>query len=102
MMEPTCLEKRMYAVLTAMGVDFTEQLSTRSGFVLDFAIYVDREHDKKLAIEVDGAVWHNKRRDAFRDRILRKEGWRVLRFGETFTPDEAREKIAATLIELRG
>lgn len=87
----------MFHFLTALGHDFAEQVSTRSGFVIDFAIYVSRKDNWKIAIETDGAQFHSspeqKKRDRFRDRLLRREGWTVIRFGETFTQDEVAAKI---------
>jgi len=88
----TCLEEKMFYILSSLKVPFTEQLSTGSGFILDFAIYIDRKENKKIAIEVDGSRWHTsqkqKKRDRFRDYILRKEGWVVIRFGEEFNINE--------------
>jgi very-short-patch-repair endonuclease len=98
MFKRTCLEERMFNILTSLGIDFAEQVSTRSGFVLDFAIYVDRAANKKIAIETDGGPWHSskaqKKRDGFRDMILRREGWTVIRFGETFTPSDVSAALA--------
>ena len=98
----TCLEERMFNILSSMSIEFSEQLSTRSGFVIDFAIYVTR--DRKIAIETDGAMWHNspkqKNRDNFRDMILRKGGWTVLRFGEEFTAEEVKTRINETIQKL--
>ena len=93
----TCLEEKMYTILSSLHIDFTEQVSTRSGFIIDFAIYIDRKANRKIALEVDGSQWHTKpqqrKRDAFRDRILRKEGWTVIRFGEVFTKDEVSQRL---------
>lgn len=87
----------MFKILSSLHIDFTEQLSTRSGFIIDFVIYVDRESNKKIGIEVDGSQWHTKphqrKRDAFRDHILRKEGWTIIRFGEVFTKDEVTQRL---------
>lgn len=82
----------MAATLDELGIEFAEQVSTRSGFVIDFAVYVDRSKGQKVAIEVDGLLWHSsgkqRRRDAFRDMILRRSGWTVIRFNESFTMDD--------------
>lgn len=89
----------MGSVLDSLGIGYTEQVSTRSGFVLDFAIYHDDGF--KIDIETDGRPWHSspkqRKRDAFRDWILRREGWIVLRFGEDFTRDEVAEKLQAIM-----
>jgi very-short-patch-repair endonuclease len=37
-----------------------------------------------------------KKRDQFRDMILRKEGWMVIRFGEKFTAKEVLNKLHET------
>ena len=102
--ERTCLEERMFNILTEMGIEFQEQESTRSGFVIDFTIYVDRAQNKKIAIETDGSMWHNspkqRKRDNFRDMLLRKGGWTVIRFPETFTSDEVKTRINETITML--
>jgi hypothetical protein len=44
-------------------------------FMLDIA-----ERNEKIDIEIDGKGWHgDKQRDEERDRILREEGWKVIR-----------------------
>ena len=92
----TSLEERMFGYLTQMGIEFTEQYPTRSGFLLDFAIL-----DKKIAIETDGNPWHTSRqqktRDRFRDYMLKREGWIVIRFGEIFTLDDVKKKLTAAM-----
>ena len=92
----------MFNILTDMGIEFYEQMSTKSGFVIDFAIYVDRK--RKIAIETDGAMWHNspkqRKRDTFRDMKLMQGGWTVLRFGEDFTQEEVKTRINETLSTL--
>jgi very-short-patch-repair endonuclease len=97
----TDLEQRMYDTLTDLSYEFAEQVSTFSGFVIDFAIYHNRQAGQMIAIEVDGAKWHSspkrRRRDGFRTRILKREGWTVIRFGETFTAEEAEDRIAGVL-----
>jgi len=85
----------MANVLESLGIKFDEQVSTRSGFIIDFALS-DRAHGK-IGIETDGTPWHSspkqRRRDAFRDYILRREGWTILRFGENFSADEVLNSI---------
>jgi very-short-patch-repair endonuclease len=66
----------MLDILEKEHIDFEFQYPVRSGFVLDFAILKN-----KLCIEVDGP-FHNKRRDRFRDMVLKRSGWIVIRFTE--------------------
>lgn len=74
----TSLEKRAKQILDELGVNYIEQYPTRLGFIIDFAI-----PDKKIAIEVDGKYWHkDKKRDRFRDWMLRRAGWKVVRIDE--------------------
>ena len=93
----TCLEEKMKTILDSLGVEFSEQISTRSGFVIDFAIYVNRSKNHKIAIETDGSPWHTspkkRQRDGLRDHILRKEGWNVIRFDENFTSQDVKHRI---------
>lgn len=97
----TSLEDKMKTILDSIGVEFAEQISTRSGFVIDFAIYIDRSKNQKIAIETDGALWHKSpkshQRDGLRDHILRKEGWKVIRFGENFTSQDVKQRIDAAI-----
>jgi len=60
-------------------LQFEQFYPVRSGFVLDFAV-----PDKKLGIECDGEKWHpiGNKRDRFRDWILSRAGWKILRFRE--------------------
>ena len=71
------LEKRGYR----KGVDFCCQFPLRFSFILDFAF-----HKQKIAIEADGLFWHSKpkdrKRDGYKNYILKREGWMVLRFSE--------------------
>jgi len=63
------------------GIDFIIQYPLRYSFILDIAF-----PDQKLAIELDGAYWHSrkkhKRRDRMKDSILQKQGWTVIRFSD--------------------
>jgi len=51
--------------------------------VIDFAVFKKGE---KIAIEVDGERWHSskkaKKRDRFKDYMLRREKWKVIRIKE--------------------
>ena len=74
----TSLEKKAKQILDELGVNYIEQYPTRLGFIIDFAI-----PDKKIAIEVDGKHWHkDKNRDKFRDWMLKRAGWKVIRIDE--------------------
>jgi len=65
--------------LERRGLNFEQFYPVRSGFILDFAF-----PERKLGIECDGEQWHSvgNRRDRFRDSMLRRGGWKVLRFRE--------------------
>lgn len=92
----------MFNILSGLNIQFSEQTATRSGFIIDFTIYIDRKTDNKLAIEVDGANWHSsgsqRKRDNFRDHILRSEGWMVIRFSENFTKREVINRLKTYII----
>lgn len=92
----TCLEERMFTILTFLGIDFVEQHPTREGFVVDFAIFLN-ERQTKIAIEVDGLKWHSskksKKHDNFRDYKLRNSGWIIIRFNENFTESDVIETL---------
>lgn len=76
----TSLEKEAEEVLGKMGIEYIPQYSTRTGFVIDFAVVGE---GKKIAIEIDGIKWHSSKkaqhRDRFKDYQLRREGWKVIR-----------------------
>lgn len=79
----TSLERKMKEILKELGVDYIEQYSTRTGFVIDFAVNTDKGN---FALEVDGEVWHSSKkatkRDRFKDYMLKREGWQVVRIKE--------------------
>jgi len=72
----TSLEVVMLNALRPRGIDFRVQVPTSTGFVLDFLV------DDRVVIEVDGPC-HNsskaRKRDRFRDRILKSQGYEVHR-----------------------
>jgi very-short-patch-repair endonuclease len=77
----TSLEEQVKAKLDELGVEYIAQHSTRTGFVIDFAL-----HKEHLAIEVDGPLHNTKKakiHDRFKDYQLKREGWTVLRIPET-------------------
>lgn len=63
------------------GIDFATQFPLRHSFILDFAF-----PDKMVAVEVDGRKWHSspeaRKRDGFKNHILKRLGWMVFRFWE--------------------
>ena len=77
----TNIEEKVKDYLDKKCVDYIFQLPTRTGFVIDFVIL-----KQKIAIEVDGTHWHSskeaKKRDRFKDYMLRREGWKVIRIKE--------------------
>lgn len=79
---PTSLEQKLIDALEGVGLkrnkDYSFQHPTRSGFIIDFAFT-----EIKLAVEVDGPHHQTRRQrkhDCFRDKMLRREGWKVIRF----------------------
>jgi len=87
--KPTKLEKRVESLLRALHLPYIPQYPVRSGFVIDFAVFRKGE---KIAIEVDGERWHSsekaKKRDRFKDYMLRREGWKVIRIKEQEVDEE--------------
>ena len=77
----TSLEKQVENILKELGIEYIVQYSVHSGFILDFALL-----EQKIAIEVDGFKWHSSekamKRDRFKDYMLRREGWEVVRIKE--------------------
>lgn len=81
----------MFGYLTKLGIPFSEQYPTRSGFVLDFLVELLTKGGStiKIDLEVDGSAWHSKtaqrKRDKFRDQCMKHAGYEVIRFREGFT-----------------
>lgn len=77
----TNIEKKVKQFLDKNQKEYVFQYSTRTGLVIDFALFRER-----IAIEVDGTRWHSskeaKKRDRFKDYQLRREGWKVIRIKE--------------------
>ena len=84
----TKLEGTMYNELKQLDVPYRlfgqyriDMPGETQPFILDFAY-----PEIGVAIETDGAIWHErsdlKQRDAQRDQKLANVGWRVMRFGE--------------------
>jgi very-short-patch-repair endonuclease len=94
----SCLEEQMFGYLTSLGVPFSEQYPTRSGFVMDFLVELSGTNgNTKIDLEVDGSPWHSsasqRKRDRFRDNVMRDTGYEVLRFKEGFTQRFVEEQI---------
>ena len=75
----TSLEAEVDLILKQLGVSYSAQYPTRTGFILDFAV---QQSGRRIAIEVDGPFHDDSRRhsrDAFRTLLLKREGWEVIR-----------------------
>lgn len=91
----TSIERAMRVALTDAGIAFVPQHHIGRYWV-DFAIPSHR-----LAIEVDGAYWHDAERDAVRDHNLSAMGWSVVRFSEMQVTANVSECVA-TIRQLLG
>jgi very-short-patch-repair endonuclease len=82
--ELTSLEKKAKELLDSLNVEYIPQYSTRTGYVIDFAVFL--KNGKKIDLETDGARWHSskksQKRDNFRNYMLRREGWEIVRIRE--------------------
>lgn len=91
----TGIERTMRIALSDAGIRF--QTQHRIGrFWVDFAIVSHR-----IAIEVDGAYWHDAERDARRDKQIAAQGWTVVRFPEDRVNADA-SACAADIVRLLG
>ena len=95
----TNLERIMRKELERRGLKFEQFFPVRSGFVLDFAF-----PEKNLGVECDGSKWHpvGNKRDRFRDWILKRDGWKVLRFREDRILNNISKCVDEIEIELVG
>lgn len=69
----THIEEPVWYSIRSLFLPFYPQYPAR-GYFLDFA-----DPNKKIAIECDGARWHNAARDAKRDASLHRNGWEIIR-----------------------
>lgn len=92
----TSLEEIMLDALLPRGIYFRVQVPTSSGFVLDFLV------NDRVVIEVDGPC-HNsskaRKRDRFRDRILKSQGYEVhrLSYKNMQTPESVNQWLDSVL-----
>lgn len=93
---PTSLEQKLIDALEGVGLkrdkDYSFQHPTHSGFIIDFAF-----PEIRLAVEVDGPIHQTKKQrkhDYFRDKMLKREGWEVIRF----TQDEVENRIDKVIL----
>lgn len=94
-MDYTSLELLVISALEARNMCFRSQVPTRSGFVLDFLIAPN------IVLEADGPCHdgsRNRRRDRFRDKILKDGGYKVHRLPYTLIEDA--ERLNARLDEI--
>ena len=91
----TDIEKIMQDELEKRKLEFRPEFPTRSGFLLDFAFIKE-----KLGIECDGEFWHNKKRDSYRDLILKRGGWKIMRFPGKQIKDNIEQCVDEVVIEL--
>lgn len=73
----TSLEKKIEKALDLLNFYYVPQYSTRTGYIIDFAL-----PNEKIAIETDGPCHDDpkqQKRDRFKDYMLRREGWKVIR-----------------------
>ena len=77
----TGIEKVVKRWLEEVEIEFIPQYPLRGGYIADFALL-----DKKIIIEVDGEKWHSgkkkKKKDRFRDYMLKRAGWTTIRVKE--------------------
>jgi very-short-patch-repair endonuclease len=93
--EYTSLEKIVANELDKRKVDYVCQYPTSSGFVLDFVV------GPNIVLEADGPCHDSskaKRRDWFRTKCLKLEGWEVYRLGYELINDP--EKLSARITEI--
>lgn len=83
------------------GIDFSTQYPLRHSFVLDFAF-----PECKVAVEVNGFPWHStpeaRKRDGFKNKILKRLGWRLFRFSDVQIRDDVESCIDVVLRAVNG
>ena len=97
MYQRTDLEQIVFDLLKSKGIEFIEQYPTSSGFVLDFVL------SPNIVLEVDGPCHDSskaKKRDWFRTKCLKLEGWKVFRLPYDLINDSHR--LSNRLDEILG
>ena len=86
---------------TIFSREYIVSLKNGRRYRLDFAFF---RKNGKLDVECDGEKWHSAKKQRFldkrRDRILKRRGWKILRFGEkeiTGDMDKCLDKITRKL-----
>ena len=95
----TPIEAAAWCDIRELGVPLWPQLPVGRYFV-DFGNPV-----RRVAVECDGAAWHDADKDAKRDAVLNDAGWRVIRIaGRDCYGEEGREAIrrAGAYVRLWG
>ena len=81
----TGLERKAEDILIDLKVEFIPQYPTRTGYLLDFAVFLN---EKRIDLEIDGHRWHTdkkaRKRDNFRNYLLKRDGWETFRVREKF------------------
>ena len=96
---PTCLERAVAALLDGLGVSYEREyvVFTATGcYLVDFLI------EARIAIEVNGAYWHDQRpeQDAQKRDFLRWSGFDVLTISESSIRDgSAHEQLMKFISE---
>ena len=93
------IEVKLYEAMSREGLSPTPQFCVE-GYYEDFAFPKSR-----LAVEADGAAYHEgerRQRDRKRDWILRRRGWKVLRFYGSTIHQRAENCVYIIKKELRA
>lgn len=91
------IEIKLYEAMTQEGLSPVPQYCVE-GYFVDFAF-----PKKRVAVEADGAEYHQgarRQRDRKRDWILRRRGWKVLRFYGTTIHQKAENCVYVIKKEL--
>lgn len=91
----TDIEVLMADALKENNIEFVEQFPIRCkyGYIADFYL-----PDKRIIIETDGEQFHDKKRDNKRDAVLRKMGYKILRF----TGTQVRTDLSSCISKVMG
>ncbi len=96
----TDIERIMTKALNNERIPYVNNFPIRSkyGYILDFAI-----PDLKIDIETDGEHWHpiGNSHDRKRNWVLRKQGWKVIRFRGKEIKGDIHTCIARINIEIK-